>query len=154
MQRRTKLISNIDWWTILLYLGLCIFGWVNISGASYSYDHPSLIDFSTVAGKQLIWMGGALLLGGIILLLDHKIYDTAAYFAYAAVLLLLIVTRFFPPIKGSYSWISFGSSFRLQPAEFAKLTTALALAKFMGQYDYKLRSWHDLIHLSEDTIPL
>ncbi|MBQ2170805.1 MAG: rod shape-determining protein RodA [Paludibacteraceae bacterium] len=145
MQRRTKLISNIDWWTILLYLGLCIFGWINISGASYSYDHPSLIDFSTVAGKQLIWLGGALLLGGIILLLDHKIYDTAAYFAYAAVLVLLIITRFFPPVKGSYSWISFSSSFRLQPAEFAKLTTALALAKFMGQYDYRLRSWRDLI---------
>ena len=147
MQRRTNLIRNIDWWSIILYLALCGFGWVNISGASYSFDQTSLFDFSTIAGKQLIWLGGAFLVGGIILLLDHKLYDTTAYFLYAAMILLLLATRFLSPpggIKGSYSWIAMGS-FRLQPAEFAKLTTALAIAKFMGQYDYHLRSWRDLI---------
>lgn len=146
MQRRNSYIHNIDWWTIILYLGLCAFGWMNISGASYSYDQTSFFDFGSVAGKQLIWLGGAFLLGGLILLIDHKIYDTVAYFLFAAMILVLVVTRFLSPpggIKGSYSWIAFGT-FRLQPAEFAKLTTALAVAKFMGQYDYHLRSWRDL----------
>ena len=69
MQRRNSIIRNIDWWTILLYLGLCAFGWINISGASFSYDHPDLIDFGTVAGKQLIWLGGAFLIAGIIMML-------------------------------------------------------------------------------------
>ena len=147
MQRRSSFIRNIDWWTILLYIGLCTFGWMNISGASFSFDQTTVFDFGTLAGKQLVWIASALLLGGFILLLDYKIYDTTAYFLYAGMILLLLATRFLSPpggIKGSYSWIALGS-FRLQPAEFAKLTTALAIAKYMGQYEYRLRSWRDLL---------
>lgn len=147
MQRNNNILQNIDWLTLAFYVGLCIFGWVNIAGASHTYDQESFIDFSTYAGKQLIWLGSAFLLGTIILLLDYKIYDTSAYFLYGLMILALIATRFLSPpggIKGSYSWIAIGSSFRLQPAEFAKLTTALAVAKFMGQYEYRVRSWRDL----------
>ena len=120
MQRNNNILQNIDWLTLAFYVGLCIFGWVNIAGASHTYDQESFIDFSTYAGKQLIWLGSAFLLGTIILLLDYKIYDTSAYFLYGLMILALIATRFLSPpggIKGSYSWIAIGSSFRLQPAE-------------------------------------
>lgn len=148
MQRNNNILQNVDWVTIALYIGLCLFGWGNIAGASHTYDQESFIDFSTYAGKQLIWLGSAFLLATIILILDYKIYDTSAYIVYGLMILALIATRFLSPpggIKGSYSWIALGSSLRLQPAEFAKLTTALAIAKFMGQYEFRIRNWRDLI---------
>ena len=147
MQRNSNILHNIDWVTVFLYVALCVFGWGTIAGASQTYDQETFIDFGTYAGKQLIWLGGAMLLAVVVMTLDHKIYDTSAYFLYGAMILALIATRFLSPpggIKGSYSWIALGS-FRLQPAEFAKLTTALAIAKFMGQYEFKVRSWRDLI---------
>lgn len=148
MQRNSNILQNIDWITVALYIILCVFGWINIAGASHTYDQESFVDLGTYAGKQLIWLGGAFLLSIIVLTLDYKIYDASAYVVYGLMILALIATRFLSPpggIKGSYSWIALGSSFRLQPAEFAKLTTALAIAKFMGQYEFRMRSWRDLV---------
>ena len=124
---------------------LVVFGWLNIYGASYTLDQTSIFDFANRAGKQFVWILGSVVLGVILLLIDDKTYDTLAYIAYALMLLLLIATPFLAHnVKGSYSWISMGP-ISLQPAEFAKCVVALAVAKYMGSYDYKLRSWRDLI---------
>lgn len=145
MSRNGSLIKHIDWVTIGLYLALALFGWVNVYEASYTFDQTSIFDFAFRSGKQIVWIGTALLLGGIILLLDSHIFDRAAYILYAALILVLLATPLLArDIKGSLSWISLGPV-SLQPAEFAKCITALALAKFMGRYDYHLRSWRDMV---------
>ena len=128
-----------------MFLLLALFGWLNIYGASYTFDQTSIFDFSNRAGKQFVWLMGSLVLGIILLLIDYKTYDVLAYIAYGAMLLLLLATPFLAhDIKGSMSWISLGPV-SLQPAEFAKCVVALAVAKYMGRYDYKIRTWRDLI---------
>ena len=143
--RGGNILQYVDWPTIGMFLALVFFGWLNIYGASYTFDQTSIVDFSNRAGKQFVWILGSLVLGGVLLLIDYKTYDTLAYIAYGIMLALLLVTPFLAhDIKGSLSWISLGPV-SLQPAEFAKCVVALAIAKYMGQYEYKLRSWRDLI---------
>lgn len=146
--RSNNILKHIDWFTVIMYLGLCLFGWMNICGATYTGADEFgsfILTWNERACKQLIWILTSLLMGGIILLLDHKIYDTVAFVLYAAMILILIATRFMAKdTKGSLSWIDLGIV-KIQPAEFAKLTTALAVAKYMGQYEYKFNSWRDLV---------
>ena len=143
--RSGNIWQYVDWITIGLFLALAVFGWLNIYGASYTFDQTSIFDFSNRAGKQFAWIIGSVLLGIVLLLIDHKTYDVLAYIAYGAMLLLLLATPFLAhDIKGSMSWISLGPV-SLQPAEFAKCIVALAVAKYMGRYEYKLRTWRDLI---------
>ena len=143
--RSGNIWSNVDWITIGLFLALALFGWLNIYGASYTFDQTSIFDFSNRAGKQFTWLLGSLVMGIVLLLIDYKTYDVLAYIAYGAMLLLLLATPFLAhDIKGSLSWISLGPV-NLQPAEFAKCVVALAVAKYMGRYEYKLRTWRDLI---------
>ena len=143
--RNGNIWQHVDWITIGLFIGLTVFGWLNIYGASYTFDQTSIFDFSNRAGKQFTWMIGAVVLGIVLLLIDYKTYDVLAYVAYGAMLLLLLATPFLAhDIKGSLSWISLGPV-NLQPAEFAKCIVALAVAKYMGRYEYKLRTWRDLI---------
>jgi rod shape determining protein RodA len=143
--RSGNIWSNVDWITIGLFLALAIFGWLNIYGASYTFDQTSIFDFSNRAGKQFVWIIGSLVLGLILLLIDNKTYDVVAYVLYGAMLLLLLATPFLArDIKGSLSWISLGPV-NLQPAEFAKCVVALTIAKYMGRYEYKIRSWRDFI---------
>lgn len=145
MNKNRSIISGIDWWTILLFLIIAIFGWLNIYGAGYSFDQTGIWDFSNRAGKQLVWLATAIVLGIIIMMIDEKTYDVLAYILYGAMLLLLAITPLVANnVKGSYSWITLGP-ISLQPAEFAKCVTALAVAKYMGRYEYRLRDWRDLI---------
>ncbi len=144
-----SVFASIDWLTILIYIALLAMGWMSICGACYEYGEPrdflSLASFDTRTGMQLVWIGSSMLLGALILMTDDRIFDTFAYVLYAAMMLLLLATPFLAhDIKGSLSWIKFGS-FSLQPAEFAKFATALALAKFMGSYGFKLKgSWKNM----------
>ena len=143
--RNGNIWQHVDWITIGMFLLLALFGWLNIYGASYTFDQTSIFDFSNRAGKQFVWLIGSLVLGIILLLIDYKTYDVLAYIAYGAMLLLLLATPFLAhDIKGSMSWISLGPV-SLQPAEFAKCIVALAVAKYMGRYNYKIRTWRDLI---------
>ena len=143
--RSGNIWQHVDWITIGMFLLLALFGWLNIYGASYTFDQTSIFDFSNRAGKQFVWLMGSLVLGIILLLIDYKTYDVLAYIAYGAMLLLLLATPFLAhDIKGSMSWISLGPV-SLQPAEFAKCVVALAVAKYMGRYNYKIRTWRDLI---------
>lgn len=143
--RNGNIWQYVDWITIGLFCALAVFGWLNIYGASYTFDQTSIFDFSNRAGKQFTWMMGSLVIGIVLLLIDYKTYDILAYIAYGAMLLLLLATPFLAhDIKGSMSWISLGPV-SLQPAEFAKCIVALAVAKYMGRYEYKIRTWRDLI---------
>ena len=128
-----------------MFLAIALFGWMNIYGSSYSFDQTSIWDFSNRAGKQLVWIVTAIVMGGAILMIEEKAYDVLGYIFYGAMLLLLLITPILArDIKGSLSWINIGP-ISLQPAEFAKCFTAIAVAKYMGQYGYKVRGLRDLI---------
>ena len=145
MSRNGNILKNLDWPTIFIFLGLTIFGWLNIYGASYNFEQSSIFDFSNRAGKQFVWIISAIFMGCIILLIDAKTYDIFGYLLYAIMIVVLLITPLLAHnVKGSYSWITLGP-ISLQPAELAKCITAIALAKFMGRYEYKLRDWRDLI---------
>jgi len=137
-KRHTSVWRSIDWWTIIIYVALLSFGWVSVCGASYSYGETDIFSLATRSGMQIVWIGTSMMLGFIILMLDDRIYDTFAYIIYAFLLLLLFITIFNPhSIKGSRSWLVLGP-LRLQPAEFAKFATTLALAKLMSTYGYTI----------------
>lgn len=143
--RKDSIFKNVDWWTILLYVLLVICGWFSICGASYDYGDPNFFDFGLRSGKQLVWIACSLGLASLILALDYRFFDTYAYLIFGILLLLLFATIFNPnEIKGSKSWIVLGP-ISIQPAEFAKFGTALALAKFMGEYTYSLSNRRHLI---------
>lgn len=134
-----SLFRRLDWFTIGLYAALLVLGWISVCCAIYEFGQPDFFDFGLRSGKQLRWICCSVALAFILLMLDEKVYDTFAYFIYVAFMLLLLVTPFIASdVKGSLSWIKFGS-ISLQPAEFAKCATALALAKFMGTYGFDLR---------------
>ena len=145
MNRRNSIWAGIDWTTVFLFLVIALFGWVNIYGAGYNFEQSSILSFSNRAGKQFVWLLTALGLGFVILLIDEKTYDILGYWLYGFMLLVLLATPFLAhDIKGSMSWISLGPV-SLQPAEFAKSFTAIAVAKYMGRYGWQLRTWRDLV---------
>jgi rod shape determining protein RodA len=138
MSRNTSIWRNIDWPTVVMYLVLVLFGWLNVYGASHDMDQTSIFDFAYFSGKQFVWILCSLGLAGIILLIDARAYQSFSMLLYLLMILLLIGTIFLAPeIKGSRSWLALGPV-RLQPAEFSKFVTALAVANVMGQYGFKL----------------
>jgi rod shape determining protein RodA len=134
-------LRSLDWWTILIYLALLTFGWVSVCGASYSYGDTDIFSLDTRSGMQIVWIGTSIILGFILLMLDDSYYETFAFIIFGVMLVLLFATIFNPhSIKGSRSWLVLGP-LRLQPAEFAKFATALALAKLMSIYGYDIHKW-------------
>jgi rod shape determining protein RodA len=114
---------------------------MNIYAAFYSEEHSSILDFTQRYGKQLIWIAFAFILAVIVLLSNGRIYSVFAYFIYGLVILLLVSTLVFGKVvNASKSWIPIGS-FGIQPAEFAKFATALALARLMSPYEFKLNTF-------------
>ena len=138
IDKQPGILRNLDWWTIGIYLALLIFGWISVCGASYTYGETDIFSLSTRSGMQIIWIGTSLALGFVLLMLDDRFYDTFSYVIYAVLMLLLFITIFNPhEIKGSRSWLVLGPM-RLQPAEFAKFATALAVAKLMSTYGFTM----------------
>ncbi len=133
-----SVFRSLDWFTVGLYLLLVVGGAISIYAASYDFDNASMFDMSEFSGKQFMWIGISLLVGLSLLLIDNRLYEAYAYPIYGAVLLLLVITIFIAPdIKGSRSWLVFGP-ISLQPAEFGKFATALALAKLFDSYNFSL----------------
>lgn len=133
MRTKRSIFEDIDWALVLLFLALCLFGWISIYAATYDEAHASVFDMSRNHGKQFIWIGLALLLAMSLLLLDYRFFETFAYPLFGFGLLLLVgVLIIGSEIKGAKSWYVIGG-FSLQPSEFAKYATSLALCKFLSQ---------------------
>lgn len=142
--RQQSVLRSLDWWTIGIYIALLAFGWLSVCGASYTYGDTDIFSLGTRSGMQIVWIGTSVCLGFVLLMLDDRFYDTFAYIIYAALLLLLFATIFNPhEIKGSRSWLVMGP-LRVQPAEFAKFATALAVAKLMSTYGFNMHRWKDM----------
>ncbi len=146
--KRDSLWKSVDWFTIVIYLALIIFGWFSVCGASYDYGQTDFFSFASRSGKQMTWIFCSFGLGFVLLMLEEKVYDLLSYLIYAAMIALLIVTIFIAPdTKGSRSWLILGPV-SLQPAEFAKFATALAIAKFMNVYEFDIHKWKHLVAVS------
>jgi len=144
VKRSSDIVNNIDWITVLVYFILVVLGWANIYAAVYNEDHISIFDLSQRYGKQLIWISVAFALIIAILLIESKFYEYFAYFVYLATILLLIAVLLFgTKVHGARSWFEIGP-IRFQPAEFAKLATALALAKFLSTFGIRITKIKDL----------
>lgn len=135
--------SKIDWKTILVFVVLMLLGWMNIYAAS-SGDSEGF-SLSSRYGMQLIWMGISMVVAGVILLMDDIYYHQFAYPFYLLMLLVLIATLFVgKEVNGAKSWLALGPV-AIQPAEFMKLATALALARFMSEYHFSLARGKDVV---------
>ena len=136
-------LRSLDWWTIGIYLALLSFGWISVCGASYTYGDNDIFSLGARSGMQIVWIGTSIALGFVILMMDDRFFDTFSYVIYGVLILLLFATIFNPhSIKGSHSWLVLGP-LRLQPAEFGKFATALAVAKFMSSYGFNI---HNMKH--------
>ena len=138
--------SKLDWLTIMLYALLVILGWLNIYAAVYDEQlHATIFDISLNSGRQLIWIGTSVLLIIAIMVIDFRFYNSFAYFFYGFVILLLILVMLFgTEVAGAKAWFEIGP-FRIQPAEFAKFSTALAVAKYLESNTVKLDKLKDLL---------
>lgn len=140
MERRERgLLENIDWTIILIYFALVIIGWISIYSAVYDEAHSSIFDLDCRYGKQMIWIGVSIIIALFIIVIDPKFFSQTAYIFYGAfILMLLAVLVVGSETKGAKSWFGIGE-FGIQPSEFAKATTALALAKVLGGIDVDMK---------------
>ena len=136
-----SLFKRIDWLTIFIYIALVVIGWVNIYSSTFTDTDPSIFNFSSLHGKQLFFFGVSVLSIILIMALEANFYERFSSLLYViAIVLLLGLFVFGKTIAGATSWYNLGF-FNLQPSEFAKVATALALAKFLSdiQTDIKRR---------------
>jgi rod shape determining protein RodA len=142
--RKGNIFSNLDWFTVFIYLLLVLMGWLNIYSAVYSEKNPGIFDFTQRYGKQFIWIAAALILAVSVILIDHRFYEYFAYPIYGfTIIVLLGVLLFGKEVNGAKSWFSLGS-FQLQPSEFAKPAAALALARYLSGFNINVKSFSSL----------
>lgn len=139
MRRGRHTSANTDWIIIFLYAVLVFFGWLSIYSASSGDEVISIFDISERYGKQLLWIALAAVLALVIMIIDAKFFSQFAYGFYIGMIIILIgVLLFGKTVAGSKSWFQIGS-FAIQPAEFAKFATSLALAKYLSSLNVDFR---------------
>jgi rod shape determining protein RodA len=139
VRQQKNIFENIDWVLVVLYLIFVLMGWMNIYAAVYNEEHSNIFDMSQNYGKQLMWIGTSLLIGMAILVIDGKFFASFSYPTYVTVLLLLLVVLAVAKnVQGARSWIEIGS-FKLQPSEFAKFATSMALAKYLSTLNIRMQ---------------
>ena len=140
MKAEKGVFYRIDWVMVVLYLALVIMGWLNIYAAVYNDSHQAITDMHQKYGKQMVFILAALVLAIITIILDPKFFSQFAFFFYGFFLLTLVIVIFAGrEVSGSKSWFQIGG-LGIQPAEFAKMATALALAKFLSSLDRSIKN--------------
>ncbi|NNC71162.1 MAG: rod shape-determining protein RodA [Flavobacteriaceae bacterium] len=140
-KRKSNIFAGIDLVLVLLFLALVIFGWVNIYAATVDQNQTSIFDFSTLSGKHLQKMLANIALILITLSIDSKFYERFSGVIYIVSIVLLVGLFIFgSTVNGATSWYNFGS-LSLQPSEFAKAATALALANFLSTPNNDLKNF-------------
>lgn len=154
MRREDSLTRHVDWWLFGIVMTMLIIGIANVYSAAYDPEHPSLFDFSQKYGKQIMWVSISLFLGLVVFLIDSDIYRKFAIPIYLFCFSLLIVVLFTPPINGARAWLGIGSM-GIQPAEFMKIATAIALSSYVSSVNVKQQNMQTvLIALAIVMIPM
>ncbi len=142
---KLNISEEIDWTTVGLYLLLVIFGWMNIFASSFNDQFKSIFDVRMNYGEQLLWILASFILIILLFAIDHRFYHYFAYVIYGvSILLLLSVLLFGVEVNNSRSWIRI-MGFNLQPSEFVKITTALAIARYLSGYNVRLWTWKSMM---------
>jgi len=145
---RNNVWANIDWITVSIYLAMMFIGWINIYAAVYNEEHKSIFDFSQVYGKQLIWIFAAIFIAILMINTDSKFFVTFSFPIYLIFMLILLsVLVIGSEVKGARSWIQIGN-FSLQPSEFMKMATSLAIARYISSYNFKMHNFKSLLVLA------
>jgi len=148
VQKKDNVWANLDWITISIYLAMMFIGWINIYAAVYNEEHKSIFDMTQQYGKQLMWIGAAIFIAVLMINVDSKFFVTFSFPIYILVILvLLLVLAIGTEINGARSWIQIGS-FSLQPSEFMKMATSLAIARYISSYNFKMHNWKSLLTLA------
>lgn len=143
-----SIFKSIDWTTICLYVVLATWGWFSVCGASYDFSNPDVFGMDTNSGKQLLWICTSLCLACMLLFVEKDFWDKYAFHLYLFMICVLILTIVIAPeTKGSRSWLPIGTFMKIQPAEFAKFTVALAIGKLMNRYGYNIHKYNDFIRV-------
>lgn len=139
MNTEKNINKHLDWTLILIYLALVLIGWVNIYAAVYDEAHQSIFDISQSYGKQMLWIATSVVLAVIVLFTDSKFFSSFSFIIYLLMILALIAVLVLgKEIAGSRSWFQIGS-FSLQPSEFAKFATNLAMARYLSGLNVNLK---------------
>ena len=144
MRQGEKITTNIDWPLLSVFLLLMLFGLATVYSVAYNPEHPNLFDFSQKYGKQVVWLVVSLFLGLLVLLIDADIYRKFATPIYLFTIVLLIVVLFMPARFGARAWLGVGT-LGIQPAEFAKIGTALLLARYISSVNIKLQNLNTVL---------
>jgi rod shape determining protein RodA len=136
MRQQQSIIGNVDWPLFITFMLMLGMGLATVYSVAYDEEYPNLFDFSQKYGKQLVWIGVSLFLGLMVFLIDSDIYRKFCVPIYLFTLSLLVVVLFMPPVNGARAWLGIGS-LGIQPAEFAKIGTALLLARFISGLNVK-----------------
>mgnify|MGYP001099736587 FL=1 len=131
MRKQERLTEYLDWPLFGALIAMLIMGLGTVYSVAFNEDAPSLFNFSEKYGRQLFWIIFSLFLGLLVFLIDSDIYRKFAIPIYLSTLVLLVIVLFMPPVNGARAWIGVGS-FGVQPAEFAKISTSLLLAKYIS----------------------
>lgn len=147
MSRKETYIRKVDLMLVLAYLALVLMGWLSIYAATYSEGQEFAITLHQNYGRQIMWVGVCLSVAFFILIVDSKFFTNFSYPIYGVMMFMLLVVLFFgQEVKGAKAWLVIGS-IKVQPAEFAKFATALALAKFMSGRTFKFKDLQDKIKM-------
>ncbi len=145
MKRQIDIVTNTDWLTVFLYLLLVAFGWLNIFAVNYDPGDGSFFRLEHRYTMQLAWILISLIVAVFIFVIDSRFYIFVAYPAYAfGIFLLLVVLVLGATVHGAKSWIVLGP-ISIQPSEFAKLATVLAIAKYLSGYNVKITRLKDIL---------
>jgi rod shape determining protein RodA len=145
--KNQSVTNNLDWISVVIYIILVISGWLNIYSSSLSSieQETSIFDFTQIYGKQFLFIVFSIPLIFIVLSVDAKFYEKYASILFGISLLSLAgLFVFGKTIAGQRCWYGFGS-FTLQPSEFAKAATALALAKFLSDVQVNLKDFNSQV---------
>jgi len=147
VEKKSNIWENVDWITIGIYLTMMLIGWINIYAAVYNEEHKSIFDMTQQYGKQLMWIGAAIFIAVLMINTDSKFFVSFAFPIYVIIIFVLMLVPFIgTTINGAKSWIQIGG-FLLQPSEFMKMATSLALARYISSYNFKIHSYKSLITL-------
>ena len=141
MRLKKNIFDHVDWWLILMYIALVLIGWLNIYAALYQ-EGFELFDFSRKYGKQLQWIIIASVIAMVILFFNWQFFEGFAYIIYFIVIVALVGVLFLGiEVNGAKSWYDLGF-FRIQPAEFAKFATCMAVAKYLSTLHINIKDLH------------
>lgn len=141
MRQSSSAIERMDWVLVALFFVLVVAGWLNIYAAVYNEEFTSIFDTTQRYGKQLLWIGTSIILATVVMLIDERFFATFGYLIYGVIVLLLLLVIFIgAETKGATSWFSIGG-FKIQPSEFSKFATNLALAKYLSTLNISIKKF-------------